>query len=105
MMRPFQLGCVLWERYGKISFSQVRNVELLKAYFDPSTQILSIECSAFADSALVFRSEVPPRSILQNGKPITIRKTKNGYELPLVPGKQNFEISFPKFSNQEKTMK
>ena len=95
MMRPFQLGCVLWERYGKLSFSQVRNVELLKAYFSPSTRILSIKCNADNDSVLIFRSEAPPNSIQRNNEPITIRKTQTGYELPLLPGKQNFEISFP----------
>lgn len=97
MGRPFQLNCVLWALYGKISLSRTEQLNLRKALFNPASGILTIECDADSASRLAFRSGDAPSSIRKNGKKI-LPKSRKGVEteLPLSAGRQLFEIEFPK---------
>lgn len=94
MARPFQMGCILWGKYGRIAFSRVEKVELHTAYYEPASRRLVIECRADAESVLCFRSAMKPQKCVRNGQKVKLTRSGESFRLPLQNGRMKFEITF-----------
>ena len=91
---PFQIACTQWRTPERLALSTIHNLSFDRASYDPDRNVLVLECRADSNSRLELMADRAPGRVVRNGKPINLSGDGVFYNVPLVPGKNDFVIEW-----------